>query len=51
MRGYCHAVPIIVERFGGKKLPAGYPHSEKKVKGMKAFMRLLWGTPLGTWLS
>ena len=51
MRGYCHAVPIIIERFGGKKLPAGYPHSEKKVKGMKQFMRLLWGTPLGTWLS
>lgn len=51
MRGYCHAVPIIIERFGGKNLPAAYPHSEQKVKGMKALMRILWGTPLGRWLS
>ena len=51
IRGYCHAVPIIIERFGGKNLPSAYPHSAKKVEGMKKFMRLLWGTPLGKWLS
>jgi succinate-semialdehyde dehydrogenase/glutarate-semialdehyde dehydrogenase len=51
IRGYCHAVPIIIERFGGKNLPSGYPHSAKKIEGMKKFMRFLWGTPLGRWLS
>ena len=51
IRSYTHTVPIIIERFGGKNLPAGYPHTDKKVKGMQKFMRLLWGTPLGWWMS
>jgi succinate-semialdehyde dehydrogenase/glutarate-semialdehyde dehydrogenase len=51
IRGYCHAVPVIIERFGGKKLPSAYPHSAAKVEGMKKFMRFLWGTPVGKWLS
>lgn len=51
IRSYTHAVPIIIERFGGKNLPAAYPHSKDKVEGMKKFMRILWGTPLGRWLS
>lgn len=51
IRSYTHAVPVIIERFGGKNLPAAYPHSEDKVEGMKKFMRFLWGTPLGRWLS
>ena len=41
----------LLERFGGKNLPAAYPHSADKVEGMKKFMRFLWGTPLGRWLS
>jgi succinate-semialdehyde dehydrogenase/glutarate-semialdehyde dehydrogenase len=51
IRGYCHAVPIIIDRFGGKNLASAYPHSAKKVEDMKKFMRILWGTPLGRWLS
>jgi succinate-semialdehyde dehydrogenase/glutarate-semialdehyde dehydrogenase len=51
IRGYCHAVPVLIERFGGKNLPSGYPYTAKKIEGMKKFMRLLWGTPLGKWLS
>ena len=51
VRGYCHALPVIFDRFGGKKLPNGYPYSEKSADGMEKFMRLLWGTPIGRWLS
>lgn len=51
VRGYCHALPIIFDRFGGKKLPNGYPYSQKSADGMEKFMRLLWGTPIGRWLS
>jgi len=52
IRGYCHAKPIIIDKAGHKDaLQAGYPHNQKKLEGMKKFMRLLWGTPLGRWLS
>ncbi len=51
VRGYCHAMPIIIDRFGGKELPAGYPYSHKKVEGMQKFMKILFGTPLARWLS
>jgi succinate-semialdehyde dehydrogenase/glutarate-semialdehyde dehydrogenase len=51
VRGYCHAMPIIIERFGGKELAAGYPYSHKKVEGMQKFMKFFFGTPLARWLS
>ena len=51
VRGYCHAMPILIDRFGGKELPAGYPHTLKKAEGMKKLMNFLWGTPIGRWLS
>jgi succinate-semialdehyde dehydrogenase/glutarate-semialdehyde dehydrogenase len=51
LRGYCHAHPMIVDRFGGKKVQGGYPYTAKDLAGMKKFANLLWGTPLGRWLS
>jgi succinate-semialdehyde dehydrogenase/glutarate-semialdehyde dehydrogenase len=51
VRGYCHAMPILIDRFGGKELPAGYPYTQKKAEGMKKLMNLLWTTPIGRWLS
>lgn len=51
IQGYCHTMPIIIDRFSGKDLPAGYPYSKDKIEGMKKFMRFLWGTPIGRWLS
>ena len=51
LRGYCHAHPMIVDRFGGKKVQGGYPYSAKNLDGMKKFANLLWRTPLGRWLS
>jgi len=52
LRSYCHAKPIIIDKAGHKdKLQAGYPYDKKKLAGMKKFMRILWGTRLGHWLS
>lgn len=51
VRGYCHAMPVLIDRFGGKELPAGYPYTQKKAEGMKKLMNFLWTTPVGRWLS
>ena len=52
VRGYCHAKPIIIDKKGHKDAPgAAYPHTPEKLDGMKKFAKLLWGTPLGRWLS
>jgi len=51
MRGYCHEMPIVIDRFGGK-MQNGYPYSAKSAEGMKKLMEFLWvKTPLGKWLS
>ncbi|HEX5065873.1 MAG TPA: aldehyde dehydrogenase family protein [Myxococcota bacterium] len=51
LRGYCHLHPMLVDRFGGKTIQGGYPYTSKNLEGMKKFAKLLWGTPLGRWLS
>ncbi len=51
MRGYCHEMPIVIDRFGGK-MQNGYPYDEKSAEGMKKLMDFLWvKTPIGKWLS
>ena len=51
LRGYCHEMPIVIDRFGGK-MQNGYPYSAKGAEGMKKLMDFLWiKTPLGRWLS
>ena len=51
LRGYCHLHPMLVDRFGGKKVQGGYPYSRKELEGMKKFAKLLFGTRLGRWLG
>jgi acyl-CoA reductase-like NAD-dependent aldehyde dehydrogenase len=51
LKGYCQALPILIDRFGGRQTAGTYPHSAKKDEGMQKFMRLQWGTALGRWLS
>ena len=51
VRGYCHAMPVIIDRFGGAELANGYPYTHAKASGLQKFMKLLWATPLGRWLS
>ncbi|KAA1188467.1 aldehyde dehydrogenase family protein [Pseudohalioglobus sediminis] len=51
LRGYCHEMPIVIDRFGGK-MQNGYPYSAKSAEGMRKLMDFLWvKTPLGRWLS
>ncbi|MCZ6831453.1 MAG: aldehyde dehydrogenase family protein [Gammaproteobacteria bacterium] len=51
LKGYCHEMPIVIEKRGGK-MPNAYPFSAKSAEGMKKFMKILWvWTPIGRWLS
>ena len=51
LRGYCHEMPIVIDRFGGK-MQNGYPYSAKSAEGMRKLMDFLWvKTPIGKWLS
>jgi succinate-semialdehyde dehydrogenase/glutarate-semialdehyde dehydrogenase len=51
LRGNCHALPIIVNRFGGKKVERGYPYRRKSEDSLQRFIRFFWGSRLGRWLS
>ena len=51
LKGYCHATPIIVDRFGGKQTADRYPYTREKDEQIRKVMRLQWGTALGRWLS
>lgn len=51
LRGYCHAMPIVIDRFGGKELPAAYPYTAPKAEQLRKVMKFLWGTKIGRWLS
>jgi succinate-semialdehyde dehydrogenase/glutarate-semialdehyde dehydrogenase len=51
LRAYCHAKPITADRRGRGAIQGGYPYSAKGTAGMQKFIRLLWGTRLGRWLS
>lgn len=51
LKGYCHAMPVIIDRFGGKELPSAYPYTQAKADQLKKIMRMLWGTKIGRWLS
>ena len=51
LRGYCHEMPIVIDRFGGKMQNA-YPYSAESAEGMRKLMHYMWvKTPLGRWLS
>lgn len=51
LRGYCHAQPILADKKGTGKIQGGYPYTRKQEDGMQKFIRILWGTRLGRWLS
>ena len=51
VRGYCHPLPIIVDRFKGKNSRTFYPYGAKKDEGILKAARFLFGTALGRWLS
>jgi succinate-semialdehyde dehydrogenase/glutarate-semialdehyde dehydrogenase len=51
LKGYCHALPILVDRFGGKKVHRGYPYRRKGEDALQRLIRFLWGSRLGRWLG
>ncbi len=51
LRGYCHAQPIIADRRGKGKIQGGYPYTRKNEDGMQKFIRMLFGTRVGRWMS
>jgi len=46
VRGFTHAQPIVVDRFGGKQVAGQYPYSPKLEKTMQRLIRLTWGKGL-----
>ena len=51
IRGYCHEMPVVIDKRGGK-MPNAYPYKAESAEGMKKFMNILWvKTPIGRWLS
>lgn len=46
LRSYCHALPILADRFGGRQATSFYPYSAKRDAGMQRLIRTLFGTPL-----
>ena len=51
VRSFCWAQPVLVDRLGGRQTASQYPYSHKKDAGIQRLMRLLFGSPLGRWLS
>jgi len=51
LKGFCHAQPIILDRFGAKAEQVWYPYTAEKTRFLKRLMRAIWGTPLGRLLS
>ncbi|MCH7598764.1 MAG: aldehyde dehydrogenase family protein [Myxococcales bacterium] len=51
IRGYCHQMPVIVDRFKGKNSRSFYPFSVQKDDQIQKAVRFLFGTSLGKWIS
>ena len=46
LKSYCHALPIITDRFGGKQARSFYPYTAKKDASLKRIISLVFGGPL-----
>lgn len=51
IRNYCHAQPIIVDRFGLAAEEVWYPYTLKKHEGLQGALRWLWGSVLRVLLA
>jgi acyl-CoA reductase-like NAD-dependent aldehyde dehydrogenase len=51
LRGYCHALPIVIDRFGQKEEHVWYPYTAEKEKTLQKIIRWVWGTPIGRLMS
>lgn len=46
VRGFTHAQPIVVDRFGGKQTASQYPYDKRTERITSALIRLIWGKGL-----
>jgi succinate-semialdehyde dehydrogenase/glutarate-semialdehyde dehydrogenase len=51
LKSYCHALPILTDRFGGKQARSFYPYSSKKDAGLKRVISLVFDSPLRRFLG
>ena len=51
LRGFTHAQPILTDRFGGRQTADSYPYTFKKDAAIQKLIRIVFGSPLGRWLS
>ena len=51
LRGYCHPLPILIDRFGPKEEQVWYPYTADKERTLQKVIKWVWGTPLGRWIS
>jgi acyl-CoA reductase-like NAD-dependent aldehyde dehydrogenase len=51
LKGYCQVQSIVIDRFGSKSELLWFPYDTRKTRWLRRAMRVLWGTPLGRWLS
>ncbi len=51
LRGYTYALPIVIDRFGQKAEHVWYPYTADKDRLLRKIMKVIWGTPLGRWMS
>jgi acyl-CoA reductase-like NAD-dependent aldehyde dehydrogenase len=51
LRGYCHALPIVTDRFGQPAEHVWYPYTADKELLLQKIIRWVWGTRLGRLMS
>ncbi len=51
LRSYCHALPVSIDRSGGKSVLDIFPKSAKADKGFEGFVKFLYGTAIGRFLA
>jgi len=51
LKGYCHALPIQIDRLGGKQTAGVFPRDASQDEGFSKFVRFLWGNPIGRKIS
>lgn len=46
LQNWCHALPIITDRFGAKEEAVWYPYTPEKTQKLRKALDVIWGTPL-----
>lgn len=46
LRSFCHAVPVLADRFGQKREFVWYPYDAETLDSLKKAVRWVWGSPL-----